>query len=200
MSLWGNLDHASGNQKPVFANTSNATSSSTIHGSAANTLTYYGNVMGVSTGEMANTVTPNKPQHAGWVSQKIGTGGLGTVTITSAGRGYNAAGYLTITDASNEPGTGANISYTIANSENTLQEYSTNAYWNVISTLTVNNVGTGYSNVAAITISALGANIDSASFSTTLGGRAGRIQYETLVAMGSISGDDPRDNRHFTGI
>ncbi len=32
------------------------------------------------------------------------------------------------------------------------------------------------------------------------GGRAGRVQYETLVAMGSITLDDPRDNVYFSGI
>ena len=31
------------------------------------------------------------------------------------------------------------------------------------------------------------------------GGRAGRVQYETLVAMGSITGDDPGDDKYFPG-
>lgn len=32
------------------------------------------------------------------------------------------------------------------------------------------------------------------------GGRAGRVFYETLVANGSISGDNPTDNTYFPGI
>ncbi len=70
--LWGNIDTASGNQKPVFANTTNVTSSSTIHGKAANTNTYYGQVYGVSATEAANnTGHEKKIVHAVWVSQNI---------------------------------------------------------------------------------------------------------------------------------
>jgi hypothetical protein len=32
------------------------------------------------------------------------------------------------------------------------------------------------------------------------GGRAGRVHYETLVAGGTITGDDPKDNNFFPGI
>jgi hypothetical protein len=32
------------------------------------------------------------------------------------------------------------------------------------------------------------------------GGRAGRVFYETLVAKGSITGDDPADNTYFPGV
>lgn len=31
------------------------------------------------------------------------------------------------------------------------------------------------------------------------GGRAGRVHYETLVAGGSITGDNPADNNYFPG-
>jgi hypothetical protein len=201
MPLWGNLDNPSGNQKPLFANTSNVSSNSTVHGTTANTVGNYGRVMGVSAAERQNSSLLNKSQHAGWVSQKIGTGGIATVTIVGAGTGINAAGFLSITDGSEYgQGTGANISYTIANSQNSLQASSTNPAWNAIATVTIANPGTGFSNVDAVSVLYTGANSTRPTFAITLGGRAGRIQYETLVAMGSISGDDPRDNAYFTGV
>jgi len=98
MTLWGNLDNATGNQKPVFANTSNHSSSSTIHGSSANSYTYYGNMMGVSATEQA--AVAKHGAHSGWVSQKIGTGPIKEIQIATGGQGINAAGFLTITDTS----------------------------------------------------------------------------------------------------
>ena len=124
--LWGNLDTVSGNQKPVFANTSNAHSQSTINGTAANTATFYGNVMGVSATEEQNTLgLTQHPPHAGWVSVKYGTGPVTSISSVN-GSGINAAGYLLLTDLSAQPGSGANVnaSFTIANSQNTLQAYS----------------------------------------------------------------------------
>ena len=201
--LWGNKDYNSGNNKPLFANTSNSTSNSTINGTAANTYAYYGIVAGVSATEqttLQGTTGIPHPQHAGWVSLKVGTGPISGVTV-SGGSGINAAGYLTITD--NSPwgqGTGANISFTIANSQNSLQGYSTNSAWNTISTLTVVNGGSGYSNASAITIRTNGSNTSLPTFTVSLGGRAGRYSSETLVAMGSMTLDDARDNVWFSGV
>ena len=203
MSLWGNLDNATGNQKPVFANTSNAYSNSTINGTAANNNTYYGMVMGISTGEMANSASkPQKTTHSGWVSVKYGTGPVSSIAITDGGAGINANGYLLLTDNSAlGSGNGAfNASFTIANSQNTLQNYSTNSAWNAISTITISNGGSGWSNASAINVRTNGTNTRWPNLSVTLGGRAGRIKTEVLVAMGSITGDDPRDNVLFTGI
>lgn len=201
MSLWGNIDYPTSNLKPVFANTTNASSNSTINSTAANTNKYYGVVAGVSASETerANS-TPQHPTHAGWVSLKIGTGPITNISV-AGGTGINAAGYLMITDGSVlGQGTGANISFTTANSQNTLQTYSSNSAWNTYGTLTIASGGSLYSNASAITIRTNGANTSLGTFTVTLGGRAGRIATETLVAMGSITLDDPRDNVYFTGI
>jgi hypothetical protein len=201
MSLWGNIDYPTSNLKPVFANTTNASSNSTINGTAANTNQYYGVVAGVSASETerANSL-PQHPTHAGWVSMKIGTGPIASISV-SGGTGINAAGYLTITDTSVlGQGKDANISFTTANAQNTLQTYSTNSTLNTFGTFTIANGGSFYSNSAAITIRTNGANTSLGTFTVTLGGRAGRIQTETLVAMGSITLDDPRDNVYFSGI
>jgi hypothetical protein len=197
MSLWGNLDGITGNNKPVYANTSYRISNSTINGSKANTSKYYGAVYGVSATEQANTLAiadGHHSQHAGWVSQKIGTGPVATIAIANGGQGYNAAGFLTISGGGD--GT-INVSYTIANSLNSMQSYSSNARQNTIATITINNSGAGF-NVAP-TVIAGGSNIAPASFTVALGGRAGRVQYETLVAMGSMTGDDTGDNKYFPG-
>jgi hypothetical protein len=201
MSLWGNLDNATGNQKPVFANTTNVQSNSTIHSTAANTNQYYGLMMGVSVAEeeRSNT-TAQHPAHAGWVSVKYGTGPITSITV-SGGTGINASGNLIITDISaHGQGTTANISYTTANLQNTLETYSSNAQLNTFGTLTIVSGGSGYSNSSALRIVTNKTAIANGTFTAILGGRAGRIKTETIVAMGSITGDDPRDNVLFTSI
>ena len=200
MPLWGNLDNVTGNQKPLFANTSNVSSNSTINGTTANVV--YGFVYGVSVTEFPNTTpTSARPQHSGWVSQKIGKGPISAVAILTKGTGINAAGFLILSDTSyGGGGSGANISFTIANTQNSLQSYSTNPTWNGVGAVTLVNGGSGFSNVSAITTKVTNAaNTTQPTFTITLGGRAGRIQYETLVATGSITGDDPRDNPFFPG-
>lgn len=200
--LWGNLDTASGNQKPVFANTSNVQSNSTIHGSAANGNGFYGMTMGVSTGEQANSVgKPQQPAHSGWVSVKYGTGPVASMNISNGGLGINAGGYLLLTDLSaHGQGAGFNASFTIANSQNTMQSFSTNPLLNVVNTITIINGGTGWSNASAINVRTNGTNVSYPNIQITLGGRGGRVKTEVLVASGSISGDDPRDNVVFSGI
>jgi hypothetical protein len=202
MPLWGNKDYPTQNNKPLFANTSNSSSNSSINGTAANTNQYYGIVSGVSATELTGTLgAANHPQHAGWVSLKIGTGPVSAVSITNGGQGINAGGFIVISDNSYlRQGTNANISFTIANSQNSLQSYSTNSALNAISTLTIVNGGSLYSNVSALTYTVSGSATVQPTVSITLGGRAGRYSAETLIAMGSITLDDPRDNVYFSGI
>jgi hypothetical protein len=195
MSLWGNKDYASGNNKPLYANASPTASESTINGSAANTNAYYGNVWGVSATESANTLGDGqKVAHAGWVSQKIGTGPIATVTITSPGSGINSAGVLSISGGG---GSGANIIFGIANSQNTLQSFSTNSAWNVVVSATIVDPGVGYS--SAPTVLYVGANTTRPTFAITMGGRSGRVNYETLIAMGSMTEDTSADDTYFPG-
>jgi hypothetical protein len=175
MSLWGNLDNPTGNQKPLFSNTST---------------TY-----GVSVTETANTLGDGpKVTHSGWVKQSIGTGSITSISINVAGTGINSVGFLTISGGG---GSNANISYTTANSQNTLQTYSSNPAWNVIASLVINNPGDGFTSAPTVTFT--GANITLPTFIATVGGRAGRRFYETLVATGSITEDDSADDTYFPG-
>jgi hypothetical protein len=199
MGLWGNQDNESGNQKPVFANTSSISVESTINGVAANTDKHYGIVMGVSATEMA--AHRGKAQHAGWVSVKYGTGPIKQLVLTSGGEGINAAGYLLVTDASaHGKGASFNASFTIANAQNSLQSFSSNARLNTISSITLVNGGSGFSQAAQLTFRTNGANIAAPVITAVLGGRGDRLQSETLVAMRSIVGDDPADNVVFSGV
>ena len=201
MPLWGNKDFATGNNKPVYANTSNLVSNSTINAGKANTDKYYGSTFGVSaTEEAIPAPASNSSSHAGWVSIKIGTGPITGISV-SGGTGINAAGFLTTTDTSaHGQGANANISFTTANAQNTLQTFSSNSTLNTYGTFTIVNRGSGFSNASAITVSTNGANTSLGTFTITLGGRAGRIRAETLVAMGSITLDDPKDNVYFSGV
>ena len=201
MPLWGNKDYATGNQKPLFANTSNISSASTTVGAKANTNKFYGSVFGVSSTEAdAVSGTNKKPAHPGWVSHKVGTGPIKGISITG-GNGYNSGGYLILTDTSvANSGSGANISYSIANSQNIMEAYSSNAQLNVINSFVINSGGSGWSENSKISVVSTSRGITNSTFSFVLGGRGDRKTLETLVAMGSISEDDPRDNATYSGI
>jgi hypothetical protein len=201
MALWGNKDFPNSNQKPVFANTTTATSNSTINSTTANVV--YGVVAGVSTSEQTtNAAKSPVPQHSGWVSVKVGTGPITSVSIADAGEGINAPGFIVLTDGSAlGQGVGANISYTIANTQNTLEPYSTDPTLNGVATVTLVSGGSLYSNASAVTgVVSVSANITQPTLVFTLGGRAGRLQTETLVAMGTITLDNPTDNVFFSGV
>jgi len=196
MSLWKNVDDPTGNGKPLFANTCNLWSTSTTHGATANGIGVYGSVYGLSPAEailQPGVVSP------GWVSQKVYTGGIARIDIVSGGTGYNAAADLIIADTGPVPGTGATATFAIANVRNTAQSFSTNSHWNVITSIAITNFGSGFSNGAFVTATANGINTTPAVFAVTLSGRAGRVHYETLVAMRSITGDDPKDDEYFPG-
>jgi hypothetical protein len=136
---------------------------------------------GVSATEAANTSGDGKDvTHAGWVKQTIGTGDISTISITTAGAGYSN-GYVTISGGG---GTGANASFVV------------NGAGNVVS-ININSKGSGFT--SAPTVVAAGSNTAAAVLVATVGGRAGRVFYETLVAGGSINGDDTADNTYFPG-
>lgn len=145
----------------------------------ANTSSTYG----VSVTEAANTTGDGKKvAHSGWVKQTIGTGPIKGITISPSanGAGYSN-GFLKFTGGG---GTGANASFTV------------NAGGNITSII-INSGGSGYT--SAPTVVANTSNTAIATLTAVLGGRAGRRSYETLVATGSITGDDTADNTYFPG-
>jgi hypothetical protein len=144
----------------------------------SNTATTYG----VSVTEAANTTGDGpKVTHSGWVKQSIGAGPVKSIAVTVAGTGYSN-GYVNFTGGG---GTGANASF------------FTDGNGNVLSVV-VNSGGTNYT--TAPSAFATGSNTAIATLSVTLGGRAGRRFYETLVATGSIALDDSKDDTYFPGV
>jgi hypothetical protein len=127
-------------------------------------------VWGVDTQEASNTqVTPaaGKMAHAGWVQK---TSGMGPVLSISANAGsYGTNSFVTFSNGGTG-NTAANA--TVAVAQNGL-----------ILSVTLNSVGLYVTTPTAVPVSG------NAAFTLTMGGRANRSQYETLIATGSITGN-----------
>jgi len=183
MSLWGNLEAAN-----------NAPKSSAMPGYGgstpqvtSNAQVYYANtrinafvsdaaigVFGVSASEQANATSTIQgvPQHAGWVVRKVGTGPVVTITANSGAVAVNS--FITFSRGDGISGSGN----TAANARIFV---NTAGY---IMNVTVISGGE-YANTPIAT-----ANTGNSALTVTVGGRAGRVQTETLVAMGSMTGDN----------
>lgn len=109
--------------------------------------------------------------HAGWVRVEAGTGPVVGVTITAAGSGY---------------ANGESLVFTGGNGTGAVATINTNAQGNVTS-VSISAGGSGYT--TAPTIAANTAAGTGATFTAVLGGRAGRVKTEVLVAGGSMTGD-----------
>ena len=184
MALWGNLD-ASNNAPKQSSTTGYGGISPSI---TPNAQVYYANteigafiekaaigVFGVDTTEQAAaTAATGVPQHAGWVIRKVGTGPV--VSITANAGAVSQNGFVVFTAGDGIAGSGntsANVSIT-SNAAGYIQ------------TLTINEGGL-YANTPLAVSSDATSN---AVFTVTLGGRAGRVHNETIVAMGSMTGDN----------
>lgn len=194
MSQLGMIDRA--NNSPLFA-----ASLVNLTPSAANANNVFGNTtfgvflnngvamkkafgtFGISTVEAGNTVSGGtKAAHAGWNTRTAFTGYLATLTVATVGKLYTNGDIVTVA-----PSGGTLVS------SNATAVITTNASGNIVST-SITSGGAGFITAAptAITVanSTGGATTGSnAVFTATAGGRAGRVQLETLVAAGSITGD-----------
>ena len=182
MSLWGNLD-ASNNAPKQTDTTGYGGDTPQV---TANGQVYYANtainayienaaigVFGVDASEQAAvTAAQGKPQHAGWVIRKVGMGPITAITANAGAVGVNS--YITFAAGN---GIGATTGNTAANAQISV---NTAGY---ITSITINNPGL-YANTPIAT-----PNTGNAVFTLTMGGRANRVQTETVVAMGSIYGD-----------
>ena len=71
---------------------------------------------------------------------------------------------------------------------------------NGINTITIVSVGSLYSNASYLTTKvSVPANTTQPTFNIVLGGKGGRISYETIVAMGSMTDDNSADDTYFPG-
>ena len=179
MPLWSKSD--SSNAAPKFSGVSTgiaaSASGSSLYGNTqigAFQTGYKGTVgiFGVDTTEQRVSETSNThPQHAGWVAVMKGTGPI--VSLTANSNSYSPDSltgtvYLSFTGG----GTGT----TTANAQ-----IVANATTGLITGIQVNNGG-NYERAPVI-----GAVANSnVAITIVMGGRAGRVQTETLVAMGTI--------------
>ena len=133
---------------------------------------------GVSAAEASNTAGEGKMvAHAGWNLRTRGTGPLTAITVAVPGTAYANSDTFSIA-----AGTGGT---------NATGNVVTNAAGNVVS-FSVTSWGANFSAAAPTVTITTGAGVG-ASLTAVAGGRAGRTQYETLVAMGSITGDSTDD-------
>ena len=137
---------------------------------------------GIDVVEAGNTVSGGtKAAHAGWNLRTEFTGPLSTITVTTVGKLYTNGDIVTV-----NPGAGLV-------SSNATAVIATNASGNIIST-SITSVGAGFITTAPTDITVAnstgGATTGSnAVFTAVAGGRAGRVQLETLVAAGTITDD-----------
>lgn len=179
MSLWGNLDAANnapkqGDTTGYGGNTPQVTPNTQVYYANTQIGAFINNaaigVFGVDAAEQASTptATGGKPPHAGWVIRKVGTGPVTTITANAGSVGVNS--YVTIT--------GGGTSNVAANAQ-----IAVNTAGYIVS-ITVNTPGS-YQFTPTAT-----ANSGNSVLTVTMGGRANRVQTETIVAMGSMTGDN----------
>lgn len=190
MSLWGNLDAA--NNAPVSSamagyggNTPQVTANAEVYYANTKLGSFSDNqaigIFGVTAAEQANSSTvasTGVPTHAGWVTRRVGMGPVATITANAGCVAVNST--ITIVANSGFGNTGSNGRSTIIPVVATIS-VNTAGY---ISTITIVNPGL-YANTPI-----LRPNTGNAVFTVTMGGRANRISTETLVAMGSMTGDN----------
>jgi hypothetical protein len=138
-------------------------------------------VFGANSADIASRNTAGNTKninHTGWHVVRQGTGPVKTFTVSVGGTGYANTDLIRVSGGT-------------TNATGTL---TTNATGGIVSA-TVTGGGKGFLNVAnttvAVTNSTAGASAGSgATIVPVLGGRAGRVYYECLVA-GSITGSPP---------
>ena len=182
MSLWTKTDAAAGAPKypGVDIGISAQANGSTMFGNtqiAAFQVNHNitAGIFGVDTTEQSVSASSNThPQHAGWVLVKKGTGPIATISANASS--YSPDGNVYLTFSGGGSGTTAANAQIITNGAKAITGITLNSGGNYDRAPVVGTVAN--SNVA-ITI--------------TMGGRAGRVQTETLVAMGSMTSDASDD-------
>jgi len=176
----------------------NVTPSQFVNGAAVG-------IFGVSATEQSNNVvnkSPEHPAHAGWNLRTAGTGGMASITYTGTATAYSNGDQVIVSS----PVAGGNAEFTM----------TTNSTGGAL-VLKLVTTGFGFtatnaSSNAVYANSTGGATTtgSGATFLPVAGGRAGRIHYETIVAMGSLGAQtapygtpakdsDGSDNAEFPG-
>jgi hypothetical protein len=178
MALWSNTDANTSAPKYVTSYLNVAQSQNNINLAYANTQTggyFPGAAVGVFGVDAVEQTSANNANthagHAGWVLRKSGMGGVATISAGATNRSNVGNAYITFT--------GGGTGNTSANAQ-----IFTNTVSNVVTSIVLNNAGL-YESAPTATVGG-NANV---TITITMGGRVGRVHAETLVAMGSMTGD-----------
>jgi hypothetical protein len=171
MSLWGSIDQANNAPKSaIVGGLGVAANGQALFGNTAVSAVVSGMAVGdfgVSAVEAGVAGEGKKVAHAGWNLRKQGTGGILSITANSGAYGANSF-----------------VSFSAGGTANVAANATVAVNGNgSIRAIIINNPGQ-YANTP-IALPASG----NAAFTVVMGGRANRTSYETLVAMGSMSGD-----------
>ena len=212
MSLWGNLDAS--NNAPIFWDASgytpNVSANASVTANAANGqfAGIFGNttigfwregvatgVFGVDTTEASSLLSTGDGRtvtHAGWVERIAFTGPVLSIAVNAAAISVNS--FITFNGGSSgaEAGMTGNVAANariFVNTTGHIVNVVVNFGGSYANTPRVESQFyappfTGGGNTAIIT-----AGSSTAAFTLTMGGRANRVMQETLVAMGSMTGD-----------
>lgn len=187
MPLWGKANSKANAPKYKVIESQVAAGPSKGNNTAFNNVTmgvfHPGQIIGVwgANATQVSAATKKNIDHTGWHYVRQGTGPVASFTITAGGTGFSNTDTFKVAVS----GTG---------SVNATGTVSTNATGG-ITALTITTGGKGFSNASSATLtfanSTAGASAGSGqTIVPVLGGRAGRLHYECLVA-GSITGSPP---------
>ena len=194
MSLWTNTDASNG--APKFAGTGGLGLSANTQGTLyANTKASF-HVPGAAVGVFGVDPTEDgilgsegrSTTHAGWVLRKAGMGPIVSITANTGAVGANG----TIIFTGGNKGLSNIAARQTGGVTNPLVEARANVVVNTAQhsiSIAIDNPGF-YANTPGIAYSAA---VGNASFTIVMGGRANRVNQETLVAMGSMVGDGSDD-------
>lgn len=202
MPLWGGRQYniTNGNTKPNFSYAPYfaVPPGGTLIAGAANNASNVANVFGVTANGMANSSGAfsgrGGPGHAGWVALSVGRGYIRDVDrVLVAGNNIPNGAYSIINYGSSN-GQSINLQVTSVNGNGAMGNVLTFAVRSPGSS--INTANAQLLNIWFTNSGGFGVN---SYVSVLIGGRAGRIQSETLVAMGSLVGNSDEANNWFVG-
>jgi hypothetical protein len=172
MALWSNSDANTSAPKFAVASGSGVSGSGdTLFGNTTAGVFVTGQAVGTFGVDATEQGITKTAAHAGWVLRKAGMGPVLTITANTGAVGANS--YVIFT--------GGGTANTVANARVSVNSAG------FIQSVTVLSGGQYVSTPTATP------NTGNAVFTVTMGGRANRVQSETLVAMGSMTGDGSDD-------
>jgi len=197
MPLWGGRQYqASGNTRPnwPFAPYFAVPQGGTLLAGAANNAQNVANVIGVTANGMTDPASTLRGgvAHAGWQALSVGRGYLRDAGSIIAPGNNITNGAVALINYGTSNGTGGALVVTSVNGNGAVGNvltFAVSAPGSGINTANAQLINVRFQNNATF-----GGN---AYVNVLLGGRAGRIQSETLVAMGSLVGSMNEANNWF---